>query len=86
MYFRESSKRDPAISQQEEQKRYDMVLCQYCADCMKKYNLYEGCIPRRLGICGICGEDGFINGSLYNLNEAIVRAKEEWIKMSNGTQ
>lgn len=78
MYFRESSKRDPAISQKEEQEKYNKVLCQYCSNCMEKYNLLEGIVPRRLGVCGICGADGFINGSLYSLNEAIVKAKKEY--------
>lgn len=75
MYFRTTSKRDPAISQEEEQRRYDMAICQYCNECMYKYKLEKGRIPRRLGICGICGDDGFIFGSLFSGDEAIVLAK-----------
>jgi hypothetical protein len=74
MYFRGDSKRDIAISQEEEQKRYDAVICQYCKECMEKFDLIKGKIPRRIGICGICGNDGFITGSLFNKDEAIVFA------------
>lgn len=75
MYFRESSKRDPAISQEEEAKRYDMAICQYCGDCMYRYTLEKGRVPRRIGICGICGNDGFITGSIYSKDPAIILAK-----------
>ena len=77
-YFRECSKRDPWISQEEEAKRYDMAICKYCQSCMDKYNLLTGKVPRQLSICGICGKDGFVTGSLYNLNELIVTAKEKY--------
>lgn len=75
MYFKESSKRDPAISQEEEGKQYDQVICQYCSICMEKYNLQKGKTPRKIGTCGICMSDGFISGSLYNDDPAIVVAK-----------
>ncbi len=75
MYFRGDSKRDIRISQEEEQRKYDMAFCLYCSKCMAKYDLTKGNIPRRLGICGICGNDGFIVGSLYSMDEAIVLAK-----------
>lgn len=75
MYFRESSKRDPAISQEEEKKRYDLAISEYCQKCMDKYGLSKGKVPRRLGICTLCGNDGFINGSLYSKDELILSAK-----------
>lgn len=77
-YFRECSKRDPWISQKEEGERYDMVICKYCEDCLEKYNLSYGRVPRQLGICGICGNDGFIKGSLYNSAILIISAKERF--------
>ena len=78
MYFRECSKRDPWISQEEERKRYDMAICKYCKTCMDSFELSEGKVPRQLGVCAICGNDGFITGSLYNNNESIVMAKERF--------
>ena len=75
MYFRGDSKRDIRISQEEEQRKYEMVICQYCLCCMDKYGLSKGKVPRRLGICGICGNDGFVTGSLYSMDEAIILAK-----------
>jgi len=80
MYFRGDSKRDIRISQEEEAKNYDTAICQYCSQCMDKYNLSKGKVPRRLGRCGICGNDGYITGSLYSMDEAIVLAKKEYLK------
>lgn len=75
MYFRESSKRDIRITQEEEKKRYDMAICEYCQKCMDNYGLSKGKVPRRLGICGLCGNDGFIVGSLYSKDDLILSAK-----------
>lgn len=75
MYFHSSSKRDPAISQEEESRRYNMVICEYCQECMDEYALSKGKVPRRIGVCGICGKDGILTGSLYQRDKAIVTAK-----------
>lgn len=75
MYFRGDSKRDIRITQKEEQQKYDTCFCQYCSLCMDKYDLSKGKVPMRIGICGICGNDGRITGSLYSMDEAIILAK-----------
>jgi hypothetical protein len=74
MYFRADSKRDIRISQEQEQKNYDRAICQYCNECMDKYNLIKGKIPRKLGKCGICGKDEYVCGSLFSKDEGIVFA------------
>jgi hypothetical protein len=75
MYFRGDSKRDIRISQKEEQEKYDSVICQYCKECMDKYELVKGKIPRKIGKCGICGKDGFVCGSLFSKDDGIVFAR-----------
>lgn len=75
MYFRADSKRDTAISKEEEQRNYDAAICRYCPQCMDTYNLSKGKIPMSIGICGICGKDDRITGSLYSKDEAVILAK-----------
>lgn len=78
MYFRGDSKRDSRIPQSEVLKKYDVAICRFCPVCMDKYGLLKGKIPMSIGICGICGNDGHITGSLYSMDEAIVFAKQKY--------
>lgn len=71
MYFRESSKRDTDISPEEEKKRYDMAYFEYCSECMEKHSLQKGKCVRTLGVCRICGNDGFIHGRMSTGDELI---------------
>lgn len=62
MYFREDSKRDKQISDAEEEKRYHEALFEVCEKCLVENSLEEHRVPRRIGVCRICGDDGFITG------------------------
>lgn len=79
MYFRETSKRDPAVSPEVEEQNYRNAFCLYCAECMERYGLQSGKIGiRRLGVCSICGNDGFISGCLGNDSALLFQAKVEY--------
>lgn len=81
MYFRETSKRDSAVPPEVEERNYRKAFCQYCAECMEKYGLQSGKIGiHRLGVCSICGDDGFISGCLGNDNPLTTEAHCKWTR------
>ena len=78
MYFSESSKRDIQISTEEEERQYRQAFVQYCAGCMERYGLEAGKLGiRRIGECQICGNDGFLVGSMGRDDDQIDGAMNE---------
>lgn len=76
MYFRGTSKRDSQVSPEVEERNYRNAFTMYCSECMEKYGLEEGKLAiRRIGVCAICGNDGFISGCLGNEHVRIKSVK-----------
>ncbi len=75
MYFRGTSKRDSQVSPEVEERNYRNIFTQYCPECMEKYKLQEGKLGiRRIGICAICGNDGFLSGCLSGDHPLVLTA------------
>lgn len=71
MFFREDARREGAMPSAEYSKRDSIAFIEYCDECMEKHGLQHGRLARQIGLCNICGKDGFIFGRLERSDNAL---------------
>lgn len=76
MVFDPFAKRRTDIPPEVEEQNYQQAFTTYCGECMEAYGLQAGKLAnRRVGECGICGNDGFLVGNMGNETMEIHNAR-----------
>lgn len=76
MVFDPFAKRRTDITPEAEEQNYRQAFTTYCGECMEAYGLQAGKLAnRRVGECGICGNDGFLVGNMSADSSGVSAAK-----------